>query len=199
MKVGGWLTLALCALGCNAGGTDTDIGVPPDTSSALIEDTEPFPVDTSSGALDDEPDHTVTLIEQGTWSLTPLGGPYTSLVGSMTIIEYIDGPPDQDDTALPPCMIEFALTGIPAPADCPNCTITFEVLHQLVSGDLSMCHDPDRPFQGESRRLGFDPNTNRIRWQRGSLWFDWYQAQLVGDQLTFSYTTTLGVAVEEDN
>ena len=171
-----------------------------DTSSPILEDTAPFIVDTAQGALDEEPEHTVTVIEQGTWSLSPLGGPYTSLVGTMTIIEYIDGPPDADDTAPPPCQIEIALTGSPSVyGDCTNCSFTFDVLHSVVSGDLSQCHDPDRPTDGDTRPLGFDPTTGRIRWHRGSHWFDWYEAQLVGDQLTFSYTATLGVTVDEED
>ncbi|TNE87637.1 MAG: hypothetical protein EP330_17705 [Deltaproteobacteria bacterium] len=73
------------------------------------------------------------------------------------------------------------------------------MLHQVVSGDLTQCHDPDRPFDGAVRRLGYNPSTGKIQWQQASLWFDWYTANQVGDQVTFSYTTTLGVTVEEDN
>ena len=170
-----------------------------DTSSPILEDTAPFIVDTAQGALDEEPEHTVTVIEQGTWSLTPLGGPYTTLVGTLTLIEYIDGPPDAMDTEPLACEVEFALTGTPAvSAGCSNCDVIFDVQHQLVSGNLDACHDPDRPRAGQSRRMGFDPVAGKIRWQRSTLWFDWYNAQQAGDQLSFSYTATLGVTLEEE-
>lgn len=194
---GATLALLATAPACTRGNDDTSIGVDEDTEPAVLDDTAPFPADTSETNLDEEPAHTVLLIEQGTWSLSPLGGPYTSLVGSLLIIEYIDGPPDAEDTAPPPCQVELSLTGSPAAANCPGCAFTFEVLHQSVSGDITQCHDPDRPTNASLRRLGFDPNTGTIRWQQGSLWFDWYQAQQVGDQVTFSYTTTLGVTVED--
>jgi hypothetical protein len=192
-----WWLLTLGVVACTRGTSDTGLGVEEDTEPAVLDDTAPFPVDTSEVSLDEEPAHTVLLIEQGNWSLSPLGGPYTSLVGSLLIVEYIDGPPDPDDTAPPPCQVEIALTGSPAAATCPGCAFSFEVLHQVVSGDLSQCHDPDRPANASLRRLGFDSSTGTIRWQQGSLWFDWYQAQQVGDQVNFSFTTTLGVKVEE--
>ncbi|MCO4744520.1 MAG: hypothetical protein KC912_07025 [Proteobacteria bacterium] len=200
MVLRAWAPWLLALTACAGEVADTDIGVPVDTSSAVVEDTDPFPVDTSEVALNEEPEHTVQLIEQGTWSLSPIGGPYTSLVGTLNIIEYIDGPPEVGDTDPPPCQVSISLTGTPSEvANCPGCAFTFDVLHEVVSGDLSMCNDPARPFAGQVRRMGFHAGTNRIQWQHGNFWFDWYQATQAGDQVTFSYTTTVGISKEDDN
>lgn len=190
-----WFTVLVA---CSGGGEDTNIGVPIDTSSAVIEDTNPFPIDTSETPFDEEPAHTVQLIETGTWSLSPIGGPYTSLVGTINIIEYIDGPPEIDDTDPIPCEVTISLTGTPSLlGDCPGCDFTFDVLHEVASGDVGRCNDPDRARAGDIRRLGFNPTTGKISWQQGSLWFDWYEGTKVGDQVNFNYTATFGVAVEE--
>ena len=58
-----WIGWVLGLAGCGAGDVGEQDLPPVDTSSPILEDTSPFIVDTAQGTLDEEPKHTVTVID----------------------------------------------------------------------------------------------------------------------------------------
>ncbi len=202
-------------MGCPpADDSDTSVELPPedsyvDTDTGLGS----FPVDTSlSSDINEVPENTVTISQWGEWNLTPFLGPYDTLLGTLEVEEYING--EMEDTAITDtadprfieleCDVEYSMAGIPVEAgeECTGCNgLTFIVTYALIDGDPSQCHDPDLPADGEQRVLGFNGSTGQIEWnfQESGLWFDWYSAEKIGDQVNYEWTVTVGVAIEEDD
>jgi hypothetical protein len=219
------LTLvAGCAGNREETGPDTDVGLPPeDTGSELGGDTgfEVFPIDDSGSELGDEvPSHSLTILQTGDWLLTPEGGPYTEMTGTLRLRERVDGEflgdtadtadtalpvdtePDTSDTAMvePECDVEYALHGEVVEPGCPGCTATFAVTHTLVSGDPGACLDPEAPTPDGVWNLGYDPTAAAILLNYGGsgVWLAWYDATRAGDAITFSWTTTVAVSVDDE-
>lgn len=207
------LPLLLAAIFACSGADDTDPTLPDpiDTGSPDKDtDVSTFPIDTSGDTdLDVAPRHTLTMHQFGAWDLGPSGGPYTTMSGTLRVIEYLDGAqwdtgPDTDgipDTDLPPdCLVVFALSGAPSETSCDGCTAAFDVTFALTEGDPSLCRDPELPADGDVRRFGWLPTEDVIVHDYGDigLWLPWYPGEQLGDRITFDWTATVGVSIEEE-
>lgn len=207
------LTIAALLLAACGGPTDDSAGTLPDDTGTPARDTGPgfVPVDTGDAALDDVPEAILTLREWGTAQLSPAGGPYTSLSGELRVAEYPDGElPDFDteaDTDLDSdseeplaCELVYHLAGVPSEATCAGCAHVFDVQFTLLTGDRSGCHDPSLPEHASSWTLAWHPA--RSLWLRdvgnSGTWLPWFPAEQQGDELSFLWTTTVGVAVDEE-
>lgn len=161
---------------------------------------------------DESPAHLLTLVQEGSWTLSPPAPPYESLSGTLTVTELLDG-----DETLPACTATFALTGVALPPEdgepCADCEASFEVLHYLsqdggsVQGvdsgaatevpGLASCLAPDLPAHEEVWVLGLADD--RIERRLGlSGWVDWYEAEQVGATVDFSWTATVGLEGDEE-
>ena len=143
-----------------------------------------------------------------------MGGPYTDMIGTMTVEESILG----GETI---CNAEFSLTGTVSKTDCDHCAEAFEVLFYMVSqgeldeygeqvlnedgaavSGLGMCQFPDLPQDGETWRLGFAEVDGALFWDYydSGVWVPLYDAEELHDEVTFEYETTVGfVPIEEDD
>jgi hypothetical protein len=95
--------LLFLAIGCAPVSDETDAGLP-DESDLPTRETgvSDFPDDTDADTgFVQEPIHVLTVRQWGMWSLSPEGGPYTTMVGVLRVQEYLDGarPADTGDTA----------------------------------------------------------------------------------------------------
>ena len=216
-------TAILCLqLGCSQpADTGTGAGLPPDTSDGGSDGgggnagTSWTGAGTGGGpaAGDDEaPDHRLSLIQEGSWTLSPPAGPYESLTGTLTVTELLDG--DED---VPACTATFALTGVALDdtdtRGCADCTASFDVLHYLSEdgdtipgegGDddieiagLDGCLAPDLPDHQDTWALGLASDSITRRLGQGT-WLDWYEAERIGATVSFSWTATVGVEGDED-
>jgi hypothetical protein len=173
----------------------TELPAPEDTVVDTTPDT--FFIDT---ALQDtggdlSPEHVLTLTHEGVWSLSPSGGPYTAMTGSLLVTEVLDG-----DEEAPACAVTYALTGEPAESECDGCGATFVVHHYLAEGSLDTCMDPDLPADAEDRIMGWRTADDMILWNVGAtdVWVEWYAGERVLDEVSFAWTADVGVAVEEE-
>lgn len=205
-------TLLLAA--CSGGGDDSGTQLPEE--EVVPRDTgEPWEfVDTGGGLdIDDVPADFLTLRQWGAWTLTPAGGPYTSLSGEFRVQEYLNGarPTDTGDTdatagtddtdaLVLACDLVFSLFGSAATDPCPGCAYTFEVEFALLEGDPSGCSDPNLPRHESQWTLGYHAQDQRVLYDyaNADLWLPWYTAQQEGDLLSFDWEVTVGVAVEEE-
>jgi hypothetical protein len=178
---------------------DEDSGLPALPADTEVVDTsEPsFEIDTAveDTAGDLSPEHTLALEHEGEWLLAPAGGPYGTMTGSLRITELLDG-----DELAPVCAVELALTGEAVEADCAGCAVAFEVLHTLTSGALDDCREPGLPADGERWVLGHSPSDALLWLNVGGtgVWVEWYAVEALGDELSFSWTSSVGVMVEEE-
>lgn len=187
-----------------------------------------FPNDSALDSdLQMTPLHTLTIRQWG-WLLPgPAGGPYDTVTGELRAWEYLDGmrPPDPDtgdtdtdtpvdtdvvtdtDTPVDPdyvmaCDLVFGIAGELADPPCADCAWSFEVTFTLVSGDRGACYDDDLPSDGDVWDLGYDPVSGWVVFEAGGLdqWLPWWRAQPLPDEerLPFSYDSTRGVSVEEE-
>lgn len=204
-----WIALLACK------DPDPDAGVlPPDDTAWSDRDTEDdrVPLDTQvDTGLDQTPAHTVTLHHEGRWELSPFGGPYVNLVGTLSTWEYLDGDKPDPDTADPDpepdpnllCETQWGLVGAVLdeddPAPCDVCDVAFTVTHTLVQGDPAACVDPDLPRDGERLRFGLRASDNTLLHDVGGsgLWTPWYSGLRAGDVLTFEWDMTLGVVPQD--
>lgn len=214
------LLLGFALIGCGADGSDSDIGLPPADSDDLLRDTgvSDFPDDSAFDSdLQISPLHLLTLRQWG-WLEPALAG-YDSVVGELRAWEYLDGmrPPEPDtDTAVPPvdtdipadpdyvmvCDLVFNVYGEPSEPACDDCAWSFEVTFALVSGDRGACYDEDLPQDGDVWDLGYDSMSGWVVNEVGGLgqWLPWWRAEPIPDveRLLFSYQSTRGVSVEEE-
>lgn len=190
----------LAPLGCAATGGDSGGGeLPPEDSDSGVDDSgvDTFSWDTSiedSGG-DESPKHSLTVTHVGSWSMAPDGGPWTSVTGELTVTEVLDG-----DEAAPACAVTFALTGEAADEGCPGCDATFDLLYYVSEGVRDDCRDPDLPLDGDTVRMGWSDaeETVFLDYQGSGVWLAWYEGRRVGDEVTFTWETTLGVTVEDE-
>lgn len=196
MRPLGWFSVLL--LGCaGEGGDSSEPELPPDSEPLPFDSTpDTFLVDTSltDSGFTGEPANLLTITYTGAWQMTPRGGPYTNMTGSLLLTEVLDG-----NDLEPVCTLEFALTGEESEESCADCTATFEVLHYLVTGEDPLCSDPDRPTDGAIWRLGWIRSEESIEydWQGTGVWIPWFEAEQTGDDLLLSWEVTVGVGVED--
>lgn len=186
--------------------------LPSETSPTLpsipFEDTGTWvPMDTGGTVTNLAPGGTIQVLQEGVWALSPSGGPYDAVSGTLQINEWPDGKVDTGtdtavDTAEPPlCDVLFSLTGNLAEAqNCPDCDVVFEIFWTLVEGDPAPCRDPDLPLDGARWRIGYSESNERIQFDYydSGVWVDWYTTVQQGDTLRVTFDTTMGVAVEEE-
>lgn len=193
-----WLASVLLG-GCVASSDDsTEPELPPeDTFIPSDSTTDTFFVDTSfqDTGFDGNPDHLLTITWLAHWDMSPGGGPYTTMTGTLSITEVLDG-----NDLKPTCLLEYSLTGQEADENCPGCSATFDVNHYLVTGDAETCKDPDRPEDGALWTLGWSGANELVYYdyQDSGVWVEWYAAERVADSVDLTWETTVGVAVDTD-
>lgn len=191
------------ASGCKPKGDDTASAV------EIPEETASYDSRAETGTLivdtyleddgDDVPTHTLTVTQEGSWELTPRGGPWTALTGDLSILELLDS-----DEEVPSCEVSFALTG-EAPegeaSGCDTCDDVFVVSFYLSSGDPSTCSDPDMPADGDVRAYGYSEvdSTIYLDYAGTGVWLPWYEAEVDEDTISFSWSTDLAVFVPEED
>ena len=215
---------ACCLIGaCTPSGEDSDIPELPDEDTPLPEDTGPFeiPEDTdNTGPVDQEPLHYLYAYQDGDWALTPSGGPYTALTGTLEVWEFIDYPrPSQTDTDIPwtdtdypwleleetpvICNVVYRVVGSASePEDaCSDCAWSMDIQFDVQSGDPTPCSDPDLPANGDIRRFGWRTSDSTLLYdyQGVGVWFPWYRANGAADQVAFSWFNRSGISLEEED
>lgn len=190
-----FLTLLACAPAADDTGGEAQL--PPEEPPVSMD--TGFQVDTgiTGGApSDEEPEDSLEILQQGRWEMTPLGGPYTAMTGELECLEILNG-----DELEPSCALSWSLTGeLLDEGGCEGCEFTFEVEFYLVEGESGDCYDPELPASGDRWMLGYDPSEGVLlrEYQGTGVWIPWYRAELSGDTLSFSWSATVGVAVEEE-
>lgn len=207
---GAWIT-TFFLLGCARAPEEPPAPkLPDDTDPPPVEEPEaPLPDDTGFGLPEDpSPDHWLQVRHEGRWLLE--GSPYSSLTGSLVLIEAVDRPPEPPDTGdtggaprLPDCWAVFDLVGAP-PAEgeeCADCDVLFEITFTLSRGDPSTCRLPDLPTDGEVRRMGFSSARSAILldYRDSGIFLPWYPAQLEDDVLNVEWEARLGLLLEEED
>lgn len=217
--------ILIATVGCTPS-EDTDIPPLPEETDVLIpEDTGPFgiPEDTDDlGPADLEPASYLYLYQEGSLRLTPAGGPYAALTGSLTALELIDfelPPEDPDDTDPPDtdvpwadleespvaCEVTYTLVGSPPPEEagavlCDSCAWMMDVEFGVAEGDPGPCYDPDLPDNGDVLRFAWNPTSGQLLYdfQDTGVWFPWYPGSEGADAVDFTWQARLGVSIEED-
>ena len=217
-----WMVSLLMA--CNGPKQDTDPELPP-LDSEVVRDTDQstFIPDTSiDSGFRADPLNYVTMHQWGVWWVTPDGGPYDAMTGSMWVQEYLDGgepaydsddsdrivrPSDTDDgdtDIFLYCDVEYALAAEPAQANCNGCSQTWTITYTVVTGNPGDCHDPELPEDQGVRRMGYHDADHTILNDFGflGLYLPWYDASLSTiwtDKVQFDWQATEGVFVEEED
>ena len=161
-------------------------------------------------ALNETPENLLTVVEEGLWTLTPPGGPYTALTGYLNITELQDGalpdpePPEDDEDGEPvdvSCQLVYAMTGLPAAESCIGCDSAWTVDIYLDDGNPENCYGPERPEDGESRTYAYSQSDLALYldFQDMGTWLYWYSALQNGDYISFDWTTEIGFTPEEDD
>lgn len=166
--------------------------LPVDTSSPT-----PFPTPMASSPQEPpppsnpEPSHTLLMQESGTWVMSPTGGPYDAMSGTLLIEQLLDGKGD------PICSLTFSLTGAKAGFQCPGCSYTYFIQHVLVEGDPEPCSGAELPQDGDSRVLGYSSEDRLIYYNYNDtgIWLPWYDASRLGDEVSFMWESSMGYAL----
>jgi len=226
------LALFSAACGGKANDTQAEGELPPDSAVPDVPDREEtglfFPVDTfDGGGLNEVPNNTLEVRHTGYWDLTPIGGPYDTVIGTLDVDELIDG-----DTDLPWCYLRYALTGFAVPLDpaggCETCDIAFEVEFYLVEdgallplpgadpidtggtydeddvfevNGLDECRSPDLPADGERWVMGWSEleETIYLNYYGSDIWLPWYEGALDRDTLSYAWIESFGFVVPEED
>jgi hypothetical protein len=197
-----------------------DTGVPvnlPDTndSSSTSSDSIDWNInDTgmSGGGTNESPPYELALDHKGHWDLLPLGGPYTSMVGEMTITELLDG-----NKNTPWCEVTFSLTGQSVDDVCETCDFGFLILFYVskegtgkekdedgqkgMVGGLEDCRSPDLPGNNESRTLAYSDADSTIyyNYHDSDIWIPWYDASDLHDEVNFEWEALMGFIGEQED
>lgn len=206
-------------LGAGCVGSD-DTGVPqnlPETtdSNSTSSDSIDWNInDTgmSGSGSNESPPFELALDHQGVWDLLPLGGPYTSMVGEMTITELLD-----DNKNNPWCQVTFSLTGQSVDDVCDTCDFGFLILFYVseegvgkeknddgdkeLVGGLSDCKSPDLPANNESRTLAYSDADSTIyyNFNDSGIWIPWYDASDIHDEVNFQWEALMGFIGEQED
>jgi hypothetical protein len=188
--------LAVLLTGCTAKEGPVRDPLPEDTGDATV-----VTVDTATitGTEDEIPDHLLTISQSGTWSMSPLGGPFTDIAGTLLVQEYVD----ELDLLKPiyQCDVTYTLTGQAAENhSCGDCDFVFDVEFFVNEGNPDACREPDTPRSGNVWRMGYDPDRDKLLVDYGGtgVWVSWMDANLTGSDLTFVFEKVVAVQVEEE-
>ena len=188
-----------CKATDDTGSSGAGVGLPAENGGdTFIYDTSSGGFETGQiGTSDQTPAHWVTSRESGRVTVTPRGGPYTELAGTLSIIEVLD-----DLTEAPTCSLSWGLTGTAVDTACPTCTVAFDVLFYLNDGDPTLCETPDIPSDGEVRTFGWSEEEELVYfdWYDTGAWVPWYSAVFdwdSGDILLYN-ERVLGFNPEEE-
>ena len=201
--------------GCQS--TENDgpiIELPPE--EVVEEDSAMGWIEGDSGLFDtgfNEPmQFTLDVTHSGTWTLSPVAGPYEVLTGELTISEIADG-----DLVTPWCEFNYALTGQVVEDDsCPTCKFIFDIEFYVLDYDeepddddmddddmdnqpmqaqlVEECFTPDTPGHQEIRRLGFShaDQTIYFNYYNSGIWIPWYEASQNQNEVLFDWTNRVG-------
>jgi hypothetical protein len=194
-----FVLIGALAAGCTAEPPAGDGPPPEDTDTSdpriLPIDTTMFiPQDTAPDATPDlVPDNWVYIVQQGSWATSG-----ANMTGTLRLQEYVD----ELDTAEPnyECDVVYSLTGNAAgSSSCPSCDFVYDIEHFVSSGDPTGCHDVDAPQSGEIWQMGFDGGANKIllNYHGTDVWLEWYDATQAGYIVTFDWSATLAIEVED--
>jgi len=199
------LAILVALMGCKGDPPPERQPLPTDTGDATVFtiDTADFlPTDTAltePGTEDNVPDNLLTIQQSGTWSLSPIGGPFTDMSGTMLVTEYVDElDPKEPEYA---CEVVYNLTGQSVDDhSCSDCDFVFDVTFFVTKGDTGGCREPDTPAHEAVWQMGFDPDREVLVHNYGGsgVWVEWTEAQLTGSDLTFSFDLVMAIQVEEE-
>lgn len=230
MRVHWSLIVAALAMGCTPmenddGSESTDVPDEVFDTTDLGEETEAPDTgdgfDTGgNGFTNDVPTDTLYLEQSGLWLLGPSGGPYDTVSGEFLILETVNLSTDdwqamEESNELDPdsgvtdqlaeaewCRVVYDITGTESEEDygCPSCTVVFEVEFTVVEGDPGACADPDAPFDGETRWLGWDNPGNRVLYNYHGIgqWEEWFAVEKTDDELEALWQGTLAIDLPEE-
>ena len=220
---GGLMSLlaALILIGCGTNKEDTGATtLPADNAPQEVDSGTPyFAVDTSGydTGFNQGRVRSLDIVHTGEMSLSPLSGPYTTLYGTMHVLEIIDGREEP-----PWCNVTFSLTGYASDVKCPTCEYAFDVEfyhleeepdedeepqqqpdmmdEPIEAATLGDCLSPDLPGHQEVRRLGYSPVDNTIYFDyfNSGIWIPWFEAQQIHDEVSFTWEANLGFFGFED-
>lgn len=199
--VGRW-GLLLLLVGCGAKPpAHTDSPFPEDTDDAptLPDGTTTFPDDTGfGGPVDQAPEHWLHVRHLGSWTLS--GSPVSAASGFLTVEEIVDELEDSGD--LPDCRVVYAMTaGPPAePQPCPGCAFALDVTFTVTEGDLELCRWPELPRNGDVWQMAYATAEQALlrEYNGTGVWVSWYDVEpSQPDNLTFGFSTSLGLTLEE--
>jgi hypothetical protein len=198
------MTLLLAMLACSGEAPAARDPLPADTGDAQVItiDTADFiPVDTAApvGTEDLIPDNLLTIAQVGQWTMSPLGGPYTDVAGTLEVREHIDAlDPEEPEYA---CDVRYTLTGqVAAEHTCDDCDVVFDVEFFVNEGDPTACREPDTPQHQVVWRLGVDEGREALMLDYGGtgVWVRWMDAETSGADVNFSFEKVVAIQVEEE-
>ncbi len=228
--VSGAVSWALGIAGCSADKDSGASGTLPGLDTSLpsgggnLDTGFEFEPDTfDAGDLDQVPNNTLLIQHVGSWSLSPLGGPYRAAVGDLQVDEFIDG-----DDKMPWCWVVYAMTGEVVEDDradgCTTCDFVFEMqfyVNQdgglkpeegaepidtggnydeddvIETNGIEDCMSPELPEDGERWLMGWSEadSTVYMEYFGSGIWLPWYSGELEFDKLTFSWVDEFGFVV----
>lgn len=189
------LGMLLCACVADGEATPTPTLPPAATPTATaLADVTPFPEGGILPGTDLQPEHVVFAVEEGRLTLSPAGGPWDAVSGTLTLSETVDGAEE------PTCLRVFALSG-PVLDDpgCAACIFVSDLTH-YANESVGLCAHPDVPEAGEVRRLGLASDGRSLLWdyEGSGTWVPWYESTRVGDVVTFNWEDTFGYYPPEE-
>ena len=193
-----WLMLSAGLVACGAGeGTSTPQPTlpaedTPDPTQPLS--VTPFPGGGIQPGGDTSPESVVRVVEEGEWLLSPAGGPWDAMAGTLLVEEFVDGGED------PSCHKSFGLTGsIVEGSTCSGCLVVLRVEHRLVES-TGACAALDLPEAQEVRDEGLREADHLILYdyEGSGVWMPWYDAARTGDTVSFSWERSFGYLPEEE-
>ena len=149
------------------------------------------------------------ITQTGSWELSPVAGPYEVLVGSMDILEVIDG-----DEVDPWCQFTYSIVGEITEGGCPTCQLSMTIEFYVVDyGEeieepmddemdgpperaytVGDCFAPDLPQHLEQRQYSYSQidETIYFNYYSSGIWIPWYEASQVQNQIFFLWQNSIG-------
>ena len=165
--------------------------VPEDTAAVVVTwDTSPVAVETGSMDTGDaSPTVTITAVHTGTWNLSPAGGPYTSVDGTIAVLET------RSDGERHECDFSYSVEGDAVTDLCDDCTEAYRVSFAFESGNANACSDPDLPALNDRLTFAWSPQEGVLYWdyEDTGAWVPWYVVTRANNAFCLSWTATWGV------